>query len=241
MNGLAGATTACCVLLVALPTRGSERPSHTWATRTWAGYIVRTSTESFSSVRGTWTQPRVACSRPGSAVAFWVGLGGARRDSESLEQVGTSGDCDGRDVMSTSAWYQLFPAPPVEIPIAIRAGDAVKASVTVDAADVLVTFEDVTTGAAYARRRTMLSPAPEADSAEWIVEAPSACFRTCAALPVTGFGRIRFRDAGATAATHNGSIDDRRWRSFRVTMPFASATRLSDDGSAFSVAGARTG
>lgn len=240
MNGTAGAA-ALCALLVALPAHASEQPSQTWETRTWTGYVVRTSSDSFSSVRGTWTQPRVVCTRPGSAVSFWVGLGGARRDSQSLEQVGTSVDCDGQDVLSVSAWYELFPAAPVDIPIDVRAGDIVTASVAVDGPDVLITFEDATTGSAFARRRTMLGPAPESDSAEWIAEAPSACFRTCAPLPVAGFARVRFRDSGATAAMHDGAIADAGWDSFHVTMPFASATRLSENGSAFSVIRTRTG
>ena len=235
MNGSAAAAAAFCALILVVPARASETHGSALVTRGWAGYVVRDWDTSFSSVAGTWTQPRVGCSRPGSAVSFWVGLGGARRTSTSLEQIGTSADCDGRASLSTSAWYELYPAPPVDIPIAIRVGDTLKASVTVAATDVLVTLEDVTTGARFAQHVAMPSPAPEADSAEWIAEAPSACLSICAPLPIATFGRIRFVDARATAGEHEGLIEDDAWNAVPVKMRFARPSRLTNGGRTFSV------
>jgi Peptidase A4 family len=78
-----------------------------------------------------WVQPRVVCNRPGSSASFWVGLGGAKSNSAALEQIGTSADCSERALVSHSALYQLFPAPAVELPLTIRPGDAISASVAV--------------------------------------------------------------------------------------------------------------
>jgi hypothetical protein len=97
----------------------------------WAGFVVRRPEERFVEVEGTWTQPYVTCNRPGTSAAFWVGLGGAERDSRALEQIGTSTDCSDRYLPYDSAWYELFPAPAVDIPFAVRPGDRLYARVAV--------------------------------------------------------------------------------------------------------------
>jgi peptidase A4-like protein len=217
---------------------GESEPRATMTTG-WAGYVVRTVTRSFAEVAGSWVQPRVVCSRPGSSAAFWVGLGGASSDSMALEQVGTSADCSQRALVSYSAWYQLFPAPPVELPLMIRPGDTVAARVAVDASTVTIELRDVSTGASFSTELRMRSP--ETDSAEWIVEAPSACFTTCAQLPLAAFRRIIFADNSTTSGAHSGSIGDPGWSKLRLTMrphggrSAAVPTSLSANGSSFSV------
>src|SRR2546430_635897 len=78
----------------------------------WAGYAVAatdgvpaTSADgsattaapaSFTSVTGTWRQPRATCTA--GSVGFssvWVGLGGFSPGSEAIEQIGTEVDCTG--------------------------------------------------------------------------------------------------------------------------------------------------
>src|SRR6478736_5695784 len=97
----------------------------------WAGYLVRAKGVSFTEVRGRWVQPRVVCNRPGSAAAFWIGLGGATERSRALEQVGTSADCSSRAELSYSAWYQLWPGPAIDLPIAVNAGDVIESALEV--------------------------------------------------------------------------------------------------------------
>jgi hypothetical protein len=208
-------------------------------TNGWAGYVVRTVAASFEDVAGSWVQPRVVCNRPGSSVAFWLGLGGASSDSTALEQVGTSADCSERAHVSYSAWYQLFPAPPVELPLRIRPGDKLAAKVAVAASAVTVDLRDITTDASFSTELWMRSP--ETDSAEWIVEAPSACFTTCTQLPLAGFERVVFAGSSTTAAAHTGTINDAGWTSIRLKMrprrgrSTAVATPLSANGSSFDV------
>ena len=70
------------------------------------------------------------CDRPESSAAFWVGLGGAAPDSRGLEQIGTSADCSERFLPSYSAWYELIPAGPVELPLSVAPGDTLSAEVS---------------------------------------------------------------------------------------------------------------
>jgi len=208
-------------------------------TRGWAGYLVRTGRDSFAEVQGSWVQPRVVCNRPGSSVAFWVGLGGATRNSDALEQIGTSADCSGSALLSQSAWYQLYPAPPVELPLAVRPGDTISARVAVNAATVTLALRNVSTGEAFSTELWMRSP--ETDSAEWIVEAPSMCFLICAQLPLAAFNRVAFTDTSTTIGAHTGTIRDSAWASERLKMAIrdgkttAIPTPLSGSGSSFAV------
>jgi hypothetical protein len=208
-------------------------------TNGWAGYVVHAVAAPFEEVAGSWVQPRVVCNRPGSSAGFWLGLGGASRDSQALEQVGVSADCSERALVSYSAWYQLFPAPPVELPLTIQPGDKLTAEVAVVASTVTIELRDGTTGASFSTDVRMRSP--ETDSAEWIVEAPSACFTTCTQLPLASFGRVLFADATTTAAAHTGTIKDPGWTRVRLKMrprggrSAAGPTPLSANGSSFDV------
>src|SRR5438067_4289968 len=143
------AAVAAGLVLVSGSAQARAREPRAAVTNGWAGYVVRTGAASFAEVGGSWVQPRVVCNRPGSSVAFWLGLGGATSDSQALEQVGTSADCSQRALVSYSGWYQLFPAPPVELPLTIRPGDKLAATVAVAASAVTVELRDFTTGASF--------------------------------------------------------------------------------------------
>src|SRR5262249_23672442 len=145
-----------------------------------------------------------------------TGLGGASAGSRALEQVGTSGDCSERGLISYSAWYELFPAHPVELPVTVKPGDRLNAAVTVTGSLVSVRFEDVATGALFSADDWMA--APETDSAEWIVEAPSVCFTSCAPLPLADFGKVTFTNASTSTSGYTGAIDDRAWSRSRLVM-----------------------
>ena len=204
----------------------------------WAGYVVRGGAGSFADVKGTWVQPEVSCNRPGSSAAFWVGLGGTRPNSRSLEQIGTSADCSDRAVLSTSAWYQLFPAPAVTLPMTIRAGDVITAEVAVRGGAIVLALRDESTNESFSTERRMLSP--ETDSAEWIVEAPAMCFLTCVLFPLASFDRVGFTDTSATVDAHTGTIGDPAWSHERLAIEAggrrtAVATPLTFDGAAFDV------
>lgn len=204
----------------------------------WAGYVAHAGAGSFAAVKGSWVQPEVSCNRPGSSAAFWVGLGGTSRNSRSLEQIGTSADCSERAVLSTSAWYQLFPAPAVTLPMTIRAGDVITGEVAVRGGAIALALRNQSTNESFSTERWMLSP--ETDSAEWIVEAPAMCFLTCLLLPLASFDRVGFTDTSATVDAHTGAIGDPAWSHERLAIAAggrrtAVPTPLTFDGAAFDV------
>jgi len=222
----------------------------------WAGYAVTSSATptTFTSVSGSWTQPTATCTAGSPAYsAFWVGLGGFSDGAQALEQTGTEVDCAVDGSATYSAWYELVPAAPVKLKLAVQPGDSISAGVSVSGRTVTVRVTDVTRRRAVTKKLKMT--APDLTSAEWIAEAPSACSNFgCRPLPLTNFGTISFTGASATGNGHTGAIGDAAWTATAVTLQgnagsffrgrFASASpvadavpaALSSDGSSFSVA-----
>jgi Peptidase A4 family len=216
----------------------------------WAGYVAGGA--QFSSVSGSWVQPTAKCGSGQTYSAFWVGLGGSGSQSSALEQTGTQADCAADGSTDYYAWYELVPAAPVKLDLAIKPGDHISAKVSVNASDVTVSLSDQTTG--QSTTKTLQMDNPDASSAEWIAEAPSACdgSGSCQPLPLADFGAVQFTSATATANGHTGSISDPNWSSQPVELGSsgisdvsygwdssasgATPSSLSSDGSAFSVA-----
>jgi hypothetical protein len=230
-------------LVVSIAAHGTNSAGHMLPTSTssgWAGYVVRAGGRAFTEVSGTWAVPRIVCNRPQSSAAFWVGIGGAERDSRALEQIGTSVDCSESLSPWYSTWYQLFPAPPVDIPMVIRPGDLVSARLTLRGRTVDLEFRNRSTGASFATE--VIASSVESDSAEWIVEAPATCFTLdCTPLPLADFARVVFSNAEASAGLLHGSIAAAAWTTQPIEMsPRSRAlrvvpTRLSRRGSSFAV------
>jgi hypothetical protein len=230
-------------LVVSIPAHGTNATGHMLPMSTasgWAGYVVRAGGRAFTEVRGTWVQPRIVCNRPQSSAAFWVGIGGTQRDSRALEQIGTSVDCSETASPGHSAWYQLVPAPPVDIPVVIGPGDVVSARLGLRGRTVDLEFRNRSTGASFATEVTASSP--ERASAEWIAEAPATCFTPdCTPLPLADFARVVFSNAQASAGLLHGSIAGADWTTQPIEMkPRGRAvsivpTRLSRRGSSFDV------
>ena len=230
-------------LLVAIPARGMNATGHMLPMSTasgWAGYVVRAGGRAFTEVAGTWVEPRIVCNRPQSSAAFWVGIGGAERDSRALEQIGTSADCSESASSWYSAWYQLVPAPPVDIPIVIRPGDLVSARVSLRGRTVDLEFRNRSTGASFATE--VIASSLESESAEWIAEAPATCFTLdCTPLPLADFAQVVFSNGQASAGPLHGSIAAAAWTTQPIEMsphsraPLVVPTRLWRRGSSFAV------
>jgi hypothetical protein len=166
--------------------------------------------------------PTAACSSEPSSVAAWIGLGGYRESSQSLEQVGTDVDCGASGHASYSAWYELVPAYSKTISMRVHPGDRMAATLTVRGGRVSIALQNVTTGTHFARTTGM--SAPDVTSAEWIVEAPEACASSCHELPLASFGTVRFADAYATTtAGRVGSISGGGWPVKRLRMSQAAS------------------
>ena len=101
----------------------------------------------------------------------------------------------------------------------MRPGDTISASVTVSGHTVKLFLANRTRGTSFA---TQLQVAQvDVSSAEWIVEAPSACGDNggCQALPLADFGTTSFANVRATSATgHTGTISDPAWSNVAITL-----------------------
>ena len=228
----------------------------------WSGYAVSdaatlggaasagsTTLLTYSSVTGTWTQPKVTCSAGSpSFSSFWVGLGGLASDSQALEQIGTSADCTRAGTSASYAWYELVPAPPVRVALNVLPGDLISASVNVRNGGILVQVKDRTRRTSFTRL-VPTSVTPDLTSAEWIAEAPSDCDQTltrCVTLPLANFGTVTFSRIAAIANEHPGTIVDMTWASEGIRLVpeahpggargTATPGTLSPDGRSFQVA-----
>ncbi|MGH2856410.1 MAG: G1 family glutamic endopeptidase [Solirubrobacteraceae bacterium] len=248
---------AACVL-GAIPAAPAQADVQQATSENWSGYVAEGSgtSKSFKTVSGTWVVPRADCSSAQGYASFWVGLGGAGQ-TRSLEQTGTEVSCSGSGTASYSAWYELVPAAPVTVNMAVKPGDTIAGKVTVNGSDVTVSLSNRTSGATFHKTLTMSNP--DVSTAEWIAEAPSACQQGtsgCSTLPLADFGTVQFSNASATTTDgHTGTISDSDWSSAAValnpnsgTMGFggpqfasqsasagATPSSLTSDGSAFSV------
>jgi hypothetical protein len=190
--------------------------------RNWSGYIARDAgSQSFSKVSGSWTQPSVSSSTEGYS-AFWVGLGGASEQSQSLEQVGTAADTVNGQT-NYYAWYELVPDSETKLNLAVHPGDQMSGSVTVNGTNVTVSMSNKTSGQSVTKTLTMSDP--DTSSAEWIAEAPSAQSPSgnLQTLPLANFGQVTFTNTSATAGGHTGSISDPNWTVQQVDLQPAGA------------------
>jgi hypothetical protein len=213
------AAAAAALAALAAPA-GAGAVTSTATSSNWAGYAISGTGLRLRRVAGTWVQPTTACTATGRRrySAAWLGLGGYHTTSRALEQIGTEADCTAAGTPSYSAWYELVPAAPVPIPLTVRPGDTLSASVTVTGHTVKLYFANRTRGTVFTKRLT--ADRVDVTSAEWIVEAPSACFESvCAALPLADFGTTSFAGARATTALgHSGTITDPAWATTAIKL-----------------------
>jgi hypothetical protein len=189
----------------------------TEASTNWAGYAV-THRKPFTSVAGRWVEPAASCADLSPTYsAFWVGLGGFSQNSFAVEQTGTLANCSAGSPYYT-AWYELYPRPPVMLRLPISPGDALSATVSVSKQTVLVRLKNVTTGKLFTKWLRMSRP--DTGSAEWVAEAPSGCDITgsCSTLPLTNFGTVAFSHGTATVRGHKGPISDPMWSETTIEL-----------------------
>jgi hypothetical protein len=209
------------------------RPLHgtTVTSSNWAGFDDSTDGP-FTSVTGTWTQPRVRTT--GSTftdAAFWVGLDGD--NSDTVEQIGTEGYSEG--VAGYDAWYEMYPLYPVTIDMSIHPGDVLTGTVTWAApAAFTLTLVNHTTGKSYTTGQAMSIP-PQLASAEAIAEAPTDS-SSGDVVPATDFGIVSFTDCSFDSQPI-GAYD---WNQINMTSDSSDAlvartSALGADGASFSV------
>lgn len=244
-----GVTAIVTAALAAATASADTVTSQAAVSQNWAGYVAGGT--QFSSVSGSWVQPTAKCGSGQTYSAFWVGVGGSGQSS-ALEQTGTEADCAADGSIDYHAWYELVPAAPVKLDLAIHPGDHITGKVAVNGSDVTVSLADETTG--QSTTKTLQMDNPDTSSAEWIAEAPSSCDGSgaCQPLPLADFGTVQFTGASATANGHTGPISDPSWSAQPIELgsggasdvayapgqssSAAAPSALSSDGSSFSVA-----
>ena len=158
--------------------------TNTTTSSNWFGYNLGTlgdGDQLFKSITGNWTVPTATQHTSGQAEnsADWIGIGGGCVDSgcdatdETLIQTGTEQDVSATGSAAYDAWYEVIPAPEIEVTsMTIDPGDQMHASLSQVAgeSDVWdVTIQDVTRNETYS---TTVPYSSTQDTAEWIEETP---------------------------------------------------------------------
>ncbi len=150
----------------------------------WFGYnqgALEQGGKLFNSITGQWTVPTATQHTAGQAEASsdWIGIGGGCVDAgctvtdPTLIQTGTEQDVSSSGAPSYSAWWELVPAPSIQITsMTVKPGDRMSASV----AEVVpnsnlwtISLKDLTNGQSFT---TTVPYASTHGTAEWIEETP---------------------------------------------------------------------
>jgi Peptidase A4 family len=162
----------------------------------WSGYA--NTSESFTSVGGSWSEPTVSCSGFSEQLAaFWVGIDGF--SSSSVEQDGTLAECYFGSVYHYS-WWEMYPTNDIQVVgQSVSPGDHITASVVRSGSSYTLKVTDSThTANSFSTTQSCSSCANS--SAEWIAEAPSS---STGVLPLADFHT--WTESGATVGTTSGS------------------------------------
>ncbi|KAM6490296.1 Peptidase A4 family domain containing protein [Amanita muscaria] len=164
----------------------------TWAGAVWDSYPPNT----FYKVTGTFTVPTP--SAPNGIASVWVGIDGYTCQAANL-QIGIDMYYK-NGAITYDSWNEWWPARPhfYSSPIAIRAGDNIRLTITaLSTTSGRTLIENLTTGLSESHFLSSPSHPLCLQNAEWIVEDPSLG-------PFCNFGTVTF--SSASAYLHNGKI-----------------------------------
>ena len=148
----------------------------------WSGYAVTGST--FTTATASWTQSAITCSRGSGQTDMspWVGIDGF--SSNTVEQTGSSGDCNGSSV-DYYAWYEMYPQNFVTINKTVKAGDQFTGTVThTSGTSYTLTLQDITEGWTNTVTKSLSA---KDNSAEAVMEMAANKLSKFGTDPFTGF------------------------------------------------------
>lgn len=152
----------------------------------WAGYALDGPVGSVNDVKGSWEVPAVTCAKKQYTYsAFWIGIDGD--NSNTVEQIGTSSDCR-KGTPVYYAWYEFYPAYPVNIPVSVSPGNIMSADVSYNVGSSLFTVSITNLNTSQTYTTTGSVSNAQRTSAEWIAEAPSGG----SVLPLANFDTVYF-------------------------------------------------
>jgi peptidase A4-like protein len=191
----------------------------------WGGYVAQQQRVKFRYVRAEFFVPYVDCATsPSSFSGHWVGLDGA--GNATVEQDGILAACQGATPVY-SAWYEMFPMPPVYSTIAVRPGNSIVASAYYDSGTGTFTLSLTNTTNGQHFSHTLACPPGSScrrTSAEVISEAPS---NGASILPLTDFRAESFSDIVVTDSKGRRSgLRARWWGTLNVTTENSTGTVL---------------
>ena len=178
----------------------------------WAGYIVTSGDNSYSSISGSWLQPSLSsCPTTGGPNSFfWIGFDGTVQDGP-IEQIGTAANCSIGGGASYYGWWQMNQTSgqnqlnTSSYPVA--AGDSMSAVITVSGTNWTLKLRDWSQEWIFSMSYTL--QAPEA-TAEWIAEAPifkNALGGTSEAT-LADFNSVSFSNTETTWDGKSGPVSD---------------------------------
>lgn len=168
-------TALACVLTGSIPVASTAAaqplqlaPAGQTTSGNWSGYVVTGG--GYTSVRGTFTVPKVKGYVAGSTVSEWVGIDGWTNGS--LIQAGVNEIPEGPGVSLVEPWWQVLPsAQRLATGVMARAGDTITVTIgEVSRGNWAITLTDGTNGDVFTKHYRYGGPMA---SAEWIVEANS--------------------------------------------------------------------
>ena len=191
----------------------------------WGGYLAQRPGVRFRYVRAAFFVPYVDCANTPTAFSgHWVGLDGA--GNSTVEQDGILAACQS-GTPEYSAWYEMFPLPPVYATITVRPGNSIVASAYYDSGTGKFTLSltDTTNGQHFTHTASCPSRSRcQRASAEVISEAPSS---GSSILPLTDFRAESF--TGVVVTNSHGRRAGLRgpgWDTFSVTTENSGGTVL---------------
>lgn len=208
-------------------------PPVSYTSTNWSGYMATTG--SFTGITASWTVPTVSGNGTStSADGAWIGIGGV--STSDLVQTGTQDIVSASGQDSTSAFYELLPAPAVTVTsISVSAGDTMNATITeVSPGSWTIAITDQTDNQAFT---TTVTYSSALSSAEWIEEDPS--YGNGMQVPFDTFGSVTFSSAETTQNGNSVSIDGSNASSITLVTdagkPVAVPSDVTAGGNGFTV------
>jgi hypothetical protein len=182
----------------------------------WGGYATQRQGTKFRYIHATFFVPYVNCANtPNSFSGHWVGLDGF--SDTTVEQDGILAACNG-SAAQYSAWYEMFPKPPVYKSVTINPGDSIEASVYYNsgANNFRLSLTDTTNGQGFSVTKSCPAQSSCArTSAEAISEAPS---NGSSILPLTDFRAESYGSVTVTdRAGQRGGLRAANWDTLAIT------------------------
>jgi hypothetical protein len=148
----------------------------------WSGYAVTGST--FTTATASWTQNAITCTSGDGETDMspWIGIDGYT--SSTVEQTGSSGDCDG-STPDYYAWYEMYPANVITINKTVKPGDKFTGTVThTTGTKYTLVLQDITQGWTNSVTKSLKA---DDSSAEAVMEMAANNLTKFGTDPFTGF------------------------------------------------------